>query len=323
MKWLRWVAAAFAATGLSSFCAWGCAAKDLDVVVTIKPIHSLVAAVMAGAGEPRLLIEGATSEHTYALKPSDAKALNDADVVVRVSPALEVFLNRTLESLPRSVHVITLEAVPQLVTYDQRTGGTFEDASHSHRPAHGGHVHGSVDEAVRDGHIWLDPGNAKLIAGYLAQVFSEQQPERSGLFKSNAAALSSRLDKLSDEIEGTLRPLNRARYVVFHDAYQYLERRYGLSPVGSVTISPELPTSARRLSLLRAKLKETGAVCVFAEPQFEPRLVQTLLEGTNARSGTLDPLGAAVPAGADLYFIVMRGLAQELRNCLQPRQAGQ
>jgi zinc transport system substrate-binding protein len=295
----------------------------MKVVVTIKPIHSLVAAVMAGAGEPRLLIDGAASPHTFALKPSDARALNEADAIFRVSAGLETFLSRILHSLPKSVRVITLDEVPGLVRHSLREGGAFDgQAGRAERMRdsqhHVGHSHAVAAGGgrARDVHLWLDPDNAKLMTHHIAEVLATEMPERATLFRANAAAVATRLDALSTELEHAVRPLRELRYVVFHDAYQYFERRYGLSPVGSVTISPDLAASAKRLTELRNRMKALNVACVFAEPQFEPKLVQTVIEGTKARSGTLDPLGADVQPGADLYFIVMRGLATGLRSCL-------
>jgi zinc transport system substrate-binding protein len=302
-------------------------AADLEVVATIKPIHSLAAAVMAGVAEPRLLIDGAGSPHTFALKPSDAKALNTADVVLRVSDGLEPFMIKVLKSLPKTVRVVTLAEVPDLTLHAMRTGGTFEEHAHEKGGSHTGHKHSpgkanhkpdDAHEEGQDGHIWLDPANAKLIAAHIADVLATEVPEHADRLKANAAELSARLDALSAELKQGLEPLAGRGYVVFHDAYQYLEQRYGLSPVGSVTIGPDMAPSAKRLTELRRKISGLKATCVFAEPQFEPKLVGAIVEGTSARKGTLDPLGAAVPAGPELYFTIMRSLVANLRACLDP-----
>lgn len=317
--------------GIIALGAWGAgacqaAAADLKVVVTVKPIHSLVAAVMAGAGEPKLLIDGNRSPHTFVLKPSDTKALHTADVVLRVSDTLEPFMIKVLKSLPKTVRVVTLAEVPDLTLYAMRMGGTFEEHAHEKGGSHAGHSHGKSghnhgkgqEEKGQDGHIWLDPANAKLMATHIAAVLATEAPEHADRFKTNAAALSVKLDALSAELERDLKPLAGKSYVVFHDAYQYLEQRYGLAPVGSVTISPDIASSAKRLTELRRKISGLKATCVFAEPQFEPKLVGTVVEGTNARKGTLDPEGATIPAGPDLYFTLMRALAANLKACLDP-----
>ncbi len=298
------------------------AANTLDVVATIKPIHSLVAAVMEGVGQPRLLIDGAGSPHTFTLKPSDAKALNGARVVFRVSESLEPFTVRLARSLPKTVQLVTLEAVPGLTLYDLRTGAAFE--SHTHASKGGAHTHGhshapakgKAAPAGTDGHIWLDPDNAKRIARHVAETLASVAPAHADRLHANARALEGKLDALAPEIEQRLASAKGKPYVVFHDAYQYFEQRFGLGPVGSVTVSPDVSPSVRRLADLRAKIRELGAACVFAEPQFEPKIVETVVEGTAVRRGVLDPLGAAIPAGPEHYFLLLRALASSLQTCL-------
>ncbi len=298
------------------------AANTLDVVATIKPIHSLVAAVMEGVGQPRLLIDGAGSPHTFTLKPSDAKALNAARVVFRVSESLEPFTARLARSLPKSVQLVTLEAVPGLTLYDLRTGAAFE--RHTHASKGGAHTHGHSHAPAKgkaapvgtDGHIWLDPDNAKRIARHVAETLASVAPSHADRFHANTRALEAKLDALAPEIERRLASAKGKPYVVFHDAYQYFEQRFGLGPVGSVTVSPDVSPSARRLADLRAKIRELKANCVFSEPQFEPKIVETVVEGTAVRRGVLDPLGAAIPAGPEHYFLLLRALASSLQTCL-------
>lgn len=305
-----------------------CALAELKVVATIKPVHALVAGVMAGIGEPKLLIDGAGSPHTFGLKPSDARALNQADVIFRVSDVLEPFMIKVLTALPKSVRVVTLEDAPGLTLHKMRTGATFEQHTHDHghkgRPAkktdaHSHHDHGKSGKAAaeaNDGHIWLDPANAKIITQYIAAVLATEAPEHAARLKENADAVLRSLDQLDAELGLTLKPIAGRSYIVFHDAYQYLEHRYGLTPAGAVTVSPEIAPSAKRLSELRKKISTLKAVCVFAEPQFEPKLVRTITEGTSARTGTLDYLGASLKPGPDLYFSVLRSLAGDLKACL-------
>lgn len=299
------------------------------VVATIKPIHALVAGVMAGVGEPKLLIEGAGSPHTFALKPSDARALNQADVVFRVSDTLEPFMIKVVGALPKSVRVVTLVDTPGLTLHKMRTGATFEQHTHDHGPkgqrvkkadVHDHDHHGKPGKAAEtnDGHIWLDPANAKVITQYIAAVLATEAPEHAAQLKENADTVLRSLDQLDAELGQTVKPIAGQPYIVFHDAYQYLEHRYGLTPAGAVTVSPEIAPSAKRLSELRKKISTLKAVCVFAEPQFEPKLVRTITEGTSARIGTLDYLGASLKPGPDLYFSVLRSLAGDLKACLSP-----
>jgi zinc transport system substrate-binding protein len=286
---------------------------DIDVVVTIKPVHALVAAVMDGVAVPKLLVDGAASPHTYALKPSDAAALNQANLFIRVSEDLEPFTRKAVKSLPKSVTVVTLSTVKGLKLLSQREGGAFE--GHGHDKGHG-HGHGHAKSAGLDGHIWLDPANAKIIADRVAEVLSARLPARAETFARNAAALRTRIDALDAELAAALAPAKGKPFVVFHDAYQYFEQRYGLTAAGSITVNPEVPPSAKRLTQLRAKVQQLGAVCVLREPQFDAKVVSAIADGTSARLGEIDPEGARLQAGPELYFTLMRNLARSLRDCL-------
>jgi len=296
------------------------AAAELSVVVTIKPLHALVAQVMAGVGTPALLVQGSESPHTYALKPSDARTLNQAGLFFRMSEAVEPFSVKIVRSLPKSVEVVTLQDAPGLKLLPRRTGSTFERHVHGKGTA-AGHAHGpgrnQAPQAV-DGHVWLDPDNASIMVDRIEQALSAKDPMHAAAFKANAATLRARIAALATELDRALEPVAIAPYIVFHDAFQYLERRFGLNVVGAVSISPEVPASAKRLSELRGKIASLGAVCVFAEPQFDTRLIANLIEGTRARTGTLDPEGGRLEPGPDLYFTLMRRLAADLKACLAP-----
>lgn len=295
--------------------AGGAAADEFKVVATIKPIHSLVAQVMGDVGEPKLLVGGAASPHTYSLKPSDARALNRADVVFRVSEEIEPFTRKIVASLPKSVRVATLADAPGLNLLDKRQGDTFEAHDHGHGHKHDGHKehdHGPV----RDGHVWLDPQNATAMVGEIARVLSEAAPEHASVFKANAEKAIAGIDALRKDVETELAPLKGKSFVVFHDAYQYFEARFGLTAAGAITVSPEVQPSAKRLGEIRRKIKALDVACVFAEPQFKSKLVATVLEGTGAKAGTLDPEGAAIEPGRDAYATLLRNLVQGLKACL-------
>jgi zinc transport system substrate-binding protein len=317
---LRVFARALTATAaILAFATAAFATSPPSVVVTIKPLHALVAQVMAGAGTPALLVQGAASAHTYALKPSDAAKLNHADVFIRMSEVMEPFTARVAKSLPRRVQVVTLQDTPALKLLRRRTGATFEDDHHDH-DGHGHHDHDHHGHkharATFDGHAWLDPVNAKPMADRIAQVLSAKDAANAALYRANAVALKAKLDALSAELERDLAPVAGKPFVVFHDALQYFERRYGLKAVGSIAVSPEVAPSAKRLSTLRKRIAALGAVCVFAEPQFDTRLADNVVEGTRARIGTVDPEGSRIEPGPDLYFALLRNLAKDLRGCL-------
>ena len=295
------------------------AAEPTKVVVTIKPLHALVAQVMAGVGVPELLVKGSASPHTYALRPSETRALHGADLFVRMSETVEPFTARIVRSLPDTVGVVTLQEAPRLKLLSRRTHPTFERHNHANA-GNGEHGHGHApggSDAV-DGHAWLDPDNAVAMVDRIEQALSAKDPANAAAYKTNANALRAKLEALAAELDRDLKPIASRPYIVFHDAYQYLESRYGLNVVGSISISPEVPASGKRLTELRRKIDELGAVCVFAEPQFGTRLVDNLIEGTSARSGTLDPEGGRLEPGPDLYFTLMRRLAWDLKGCLSP-----
>lgn len=282
-----------------------------QVVASVKPLHSLTAAIMDGVGTPHLLVQGAASPHAYALKPSDARALARADLVVWVGPELETFLKKPLAALSAGARSLELIRAPGVETVEMREGGAWE--AHDHGPGDHGHSHA---HGGPDGHIWLDPENAKAMAAAVAAALSEIDPGNAAVYRSNLATLDGRLDALDAELRETLAPVRTKPFIVFHDAYHYFERRYGLNAVGAITVSPEVRPGAARLSALRAKIAELGAVCVFAEPQFESSLVRTVADGTAARTGVLDPEGAAIPDGPGLYFELLRFNARALVECL-------
>ena len=304
------------AAGLS--CAGTAAsAEDLKVVATIKPIHSLVAQVMGEGVQPHLLVTGAASPHTYSLKPSDARALNSARVVFRTSEEIEPFTRKIVSSLPKSVTVVTLADAPGLTMLDKRGGNSFETHDHGHghgkEDHHEGHHH---EESSRDGHVWLDPDNAIAMVRAIEKALSEAVPERAGEFQANAEKAIEQIGGLAKRIEADLAPLKGKDFVVFHDAYQYFEKRFGVPAAGAITVSPEVQPSAKRLAEIRRKIKDLKVVCVFAEPQFKSKLVDTVIEGTGAKAGTLDPEGATVEPGPDAYEALLAKLADNLKACL-------
>ncbi|MCM8738440.1 zinc ABC transporter substrate-binding protein [Azospirillum sp. A1-3] len=288
--------------------AWAEAPK---VVVSIKPIHSLVASVMHGVGEPVLLVRGGASPHSYTMKPSDAKALSAADLVVWVGPELEGFLEKPLQANAPKATRLTLMDLKSLTLLQAREGGAWEAHDHGHEQ------HGHADEHEElNSHIWLDPANARAIVTATADALAAKDPADAETFRTNADRTLQALDALDAELKATLTPLKDKPFVVFHDAYQYFEARYDLSAVGSITVSPDRRPSAKRLSAIRAKIAGLNAACVFSEPQFEPTLVRTVVEGTKAKTGVLDPEGADLPEGEALYPTLMRNLAASLRGCL-------
>lgn len=300
------------------------ARPPMVVVTTIKPVHALVSAVIGDYGRAELLIDGAASPHTYALKPSQVRRLNEARAVIMVSDDLETFMVKVASALPRKVRVVKLDQTPGVTRLPVREGGLFEkdehDHGHDHGRGHGGHAHGGAKSGgtAMDAHLWLDPENGKAFVLHLAAVMSELDPDHKAAFESNARAYAGRLDQLRQTLADELRPVAGKPFLVFHDAYQYFESHYGLAAIGSIVVSPEQPPGARRLVEIRDKIVALGAACVFAEPGFEPALVEGVIAGTGARGGTLDPEGAALEPGAAMYGALLRGLADDLVACLAP-----
>ena len=317
-------------------------AADAPVVVTsIKPIHSLVSAIMDGVGKPELIVDGAASPHTYSMKPSNAKALQDAKVVFWVGPGMEAFLEKPLEALGDDASVAELDKAPGLTKLKFREGGAFEahddgdhdgdahEAGHDHAKEAAGHDHDHAAEAhddhdhdhdhghgAFDTHLWLDPENAKAMAAEITTTLVAADPANALAYQANAEALNAKLDALDKEISGIVSPVKDKPFIVFHDAYQYFENRYKVRVAGSITVSPETIPGAERIAEIHKKVADLGATCVFAEPQFQPRLVDVVLEGTKAKAGVLDPEAATLDAGPDLYFKLMRGIANNLKDCL-------
>lgn len=274
------------------------------VVASILPVHSLAAGVMAGIGAPDLLLPAAASPHTYSLRPSEAARLAEADVVFWVGPGLERFLLKPLATLAASAQVVALgeaAGVTRLPFGEKGHGEDHEDD----------HAHGAYDP-----HVWLDPDNAHAMVRAIAAALSERDPAHAARYRANAERLKARIAALDDEIALRLAPVQGRGFVVFHDAYRHFIRHYGLNQVGVITIDPERGLGAKRLAQLHDRIRAGDAVCVFAEPQFRPDLVATLVEDTAARTGVLDPLGRGLQPGPDAYFQLMRGLADALAECL-------
>ncbi|WOF75486.1 zinc ABC transporter substrate-binding protein [Parvibaculaceae bacterium PLY_AMNH_Bact1] len=297
-------------------------ANTPKVVASLKPIHSLVAAVMGETGSPELLVTGAASPHTFSLKPSQAASLTEADLIFWVDPALEGFLVSPMANLAKenaSVPLLNTEGVTLL---EAREGGIWE--SHDEDDHHG-HEHGHADEhqdvheeetdhQMIDPHFWLDIGNGVALVTTIEHQLSKVYPDLAPVFAENASAFRDQLLLLDTELKEQLAPVSTQPYIVFHDAYQYFEERYDLSPAGSVTANPEVRPGARRIADLRQA--SSTAICVFAEPQFEARILQRLTEDEDVHLGYLDPLGSALPAGPDHYAATLRALANSITDCL-------
>lgn len=307
------------------------AAEREGVVVSIKPLHSIVSAVMQGVGEPKLIVQGAGSEHVYSLKPSDAEAIEHAKVIFWAGPSMETFLDKPIDTLGEGAKVVALGDAEGLTRLKFREGGPFEAHDHGHEGhdhAHDDKKHDHAAEASEAGHdhdhghgeydlhFWLDPQNGKVLAADIAKTLGASDPEHAEQYEKNARDYGEKIDALTREIASELDPVKDKPFIVFHDAYQYFENRFGVKAAGSITVSPEKAPGAARIKEIHDKIKSLGATCVFSEPQFEPKLVKTVIDGTEARTGILDPLGAELKDGPDLYPQLIRNLAGSLKTCL-------
>jgi len=289
------------------------AGQDLRVVASIKPLQAIAAALMRGAGQPELLLPGGASPHSYALRPSQVFLLQRADLVFWIGPDLETFLAKALQSLPDRAKILTVQELPGLQLLPAREGGIWgEDEEAEPAGAEGHHRPGGTDL-----HVWLSPRRTRVLAEALSRALAAADPERGALYRRNLETFSAQLEQLSADLDRQLGAIRNRPYLVFHDAYHYFEDDFGLHPVGAVAVHPDRPPGARRVLELREEINRRKVRCVFSEPQFPPRLAETLVEGTSARAGVLDPLGVEMSGGADAYRDLMQKLAADLRSCLE------
>ena len=307
---MRHLPALFAAALLSAVPAMA----GPKVVASVVPVQSIVAAVMGDTGSPDLLLQGSMSEHRAVFTPSQIATLGDADLVFIVGHGLEAKL-ATLggSDAVNGKSFIQLSDAPGVTKLPVRQGGAWEPDSDEPAPAAASEAEGVLGF---DPHIWLDPENAKAMARQVAADLAKADPVNAATYAANAQALAADIDKTSAAIVAELAPVKAKPFIVFHDAYHYFEKRFGLTGVGSISdVSAQAP-SAERLSQVRDKIIAAHAACVFREPQFDDKVVQTVIEGTSAREGVLDPLGATLTPGPQAYRQLLQNLAAALKDCL-------
>jgi zinc transport system substrate-binding protein len=293
-------------------------AAALEVVASIKPIHSLVASVMEGSGSmPRLIVTGQQSPHGFALKPSHMHTITNADAVFYVDEHFETFLAPALRAAPASCQPVELMNAPNIEHLALRTGGAWPAHAHDEHEHHNEEHHDDAPEGGEDGHIWLSPANAAAMAQEIARVLAAKDPRNEALYYANSRELRARLQRLDDELRATLSPVRAIPFLVYHDAYQYAEKRYNLEGVGAISEEPEHPLPARRLLEMRQQMARNQVMCVFHEPQFPNHLVERLVGDTGVRIGMLDPEGGNLQPGPELYEALMRQLSSQWLGCLE------
>ena len=297
---------------------------EIKVVASIKPIHSLVSYVMDGVGTPSILVDGSSSPHTFQLKPSHAQMLQDADIVFWIGEDLESFLETPLESIATNAKKITLMELDDIELLKFREKHIFEEhAGHDdhgdeHEEGHDEHEdeHGHNDEHNHgefDIHFWLDPAIAKVIVKNIADELSNIDVANKATYEANASKAISELDELIAETK--LKINKNATYVVFHDAYQYFEERFGIEVLGALSVNPEILPGAKQLAEIREVIEHENVNCIFSEPQFNPSIAKTIAADTGVKAAVLDPLGAELDPSKDLYFDLIADMASSFSGC--------
>ena len=288
----------------------------INVVASIKPIHSLVASVMDGVGEPSLIVDGSASPHTFQLKPSHAKLLQNADIIFWIDKDLENFLVKPLSSIAKKSKKISLMEINSIKKLKFREKNIFVEKHDDHKghkehddhKGHKEHAHGEFDI-----HIWLDPENAKTMSMEIAKELSKIDPKNKLIYESNAKKVSFKINKMMKEIK---KEINKdAAFVVFHDAYQYFEKRFNIDAVGALTVNPEVLPGAKQLTEIRKEIKHEKVKCLFSEPQFNPSIAKAIAKDTGVNIAVLDPLGAKLNTSKDLYFQLIKNIALSFKNC--------
>ena len=243
---------------------------EISVVTSIKPLHSLTSYIMEGVGEPELIIDGVASPHNFQIKPSHAKMLQNADLVIWIGEDLESFLPTALKSIPKDAVVFELLDQSGLKKLKFREKNIFEghdDHGHDEHAKkeddHDDHDHG---HGSFDPHIWLDPANAKVIVKKITNQLSKIDKDNASTYKANSKKVIKDLDGLIKEVKNEIN--KDASFVVFHDAYQYFEKRFGLNVIGALTVNPDVMPGAEQLSEIREVIEHEKVSCVFSEPQF-------------------------------------------------------
>ena len=318
------------------------AKADINVVTTIKPLHSLISSVMEGVGEPSLIIEGTNNPHTFVFKPSHAEMIENADIVFWIGEDLEAFMEKPLDSLAKDAKKIAfmeLSSIEKLKfreenifddhddhddhdghddeheghdDHDDHDGHDDEHEGHDDHDDHAGH-HDGHNHGEFDAHIWLDPANAKEMVLEISHELSEIDPNNKAKYEENASKTIATLDKLIGDVDKSLS--KDISYIVFHDAYQYFETRFGVTSAGALTLNPDVLPGAKQIADIQDLISDKGIKCIFSEPQYNPKIIETLGNDMNISTGVMDPLGAFIDAGPTMYVELINGIANSIKEC--------
>jgi len=303
---------------------------EIKVVTSIKPIHSLASYLMDGVAKPDLIVDGYASPHGFALKPTHAKMLQEADLVFWVGEDLENFLEKPLKSIAKKAEKIELMEIKGLTKLKFRERNIFDEHGHKedehghkedehgHKEDEHGHKedeHGHDEHAhgEHDPHIWLDPMNAKVILSEMAEHLIENDSKNEAKYKANLEKAHKDLDKLTKKVKSELN--KDFKSIVFHDAYQYFEKRFDINVLGAFTVNTDVMPGAEQLAEIREVIEHDKVSCVFSEPQFNPDIIKAVAKDTNIATGVIDPLGATLNPGKDLYFDLIGNMSKSFKGC--------
>lgn len=285
------------------------------VVASLKPLGFIASAITDGVTTTEVLLPDGASEHDYALRPSDVKRLQNADLVFWVGPDMEAFMAKSAQQIPAGKQVL-MQALPGVEPLLIKGADDDED-EHDGQP----HADDNSDEHHHHGdynmHLWLSPEIARMSAVAIHDKLVEVMPQSRARLDANLQAFEATLTQTDNAVGSELAPVKGKGYFVFHDAYGYFERHYGLTPLGHFTVNPEIQPGAQRLHQIRTQLVEQKATCVFAEPQFRPAVVEAVARGTSVRMGTLDPLGTSIKLGKESYAQFLAQLSTQYASCLK------
>ena len=294
---------------------------DVKVVTSIKPIHSLASYLMDGVGKPDLIVDGYASPHGFSMKPSHAKMLQNADIVFWVGEGMENFLEKPLNSIAKKAEKIELMEIKGLNVLKFRERNIFDEHDHDHghddhgkkEDDHDDHGHEGHGHGEFDAHIWLDPINAKAILNEMVVHLIENDPKNEAKYKNNLDKALKEIDKLTIEVMTDLS--NSVSSIVFHDAYQYFEKRFNVKILGAFTVNTDVMPGAEQLAEIREIIEHDKVACVFSEPQFNPDIINAVAKDMKIKTGVLDPLGATLDPGKDLYFKLIRNMSNSFKGC--------
>ena len=296
------------------------AKADIKVVTTIKPLHSLISSVMEGVGEPSLIIEGTSNPHTFVFKPSHAQMLEEADIVFWIGEDLEAFMEKPLDSLAGNATKISfmeLSSIEKLKFREENIFDDHDDHGHDdhdgHEDEHEGHDDHGHHHGEFDAHIWLDPSNAIEMVLEISHELSEIDPDNAAKYEQNANKAIASLNNLINEISSNI-PKD-ASYIVFHDAYQYFENRFGVSSAGALTLNPDVLPGAKQIDAIQDLIQDENIKCIFSEPQYNPKIIETLAADMKISTGIMDPLGAFIDQGPEMYQKLILDIANSLKDC--------